>query len=167
MDFITNYNSIPVNFSIEMTLDIKSREDLPSASATIQPDKEKNLDDISFPGIGAHFALASGNWEIFDSGADLVRQMTFVSQTKGSLFEKMGVLGYKDGSVAIFIEFEKNSKLVSDYLSQCGIDLDFISMDCGFYKSNLSDTKLLFRILAKHNYIPPDQFSLIRDLVAN
>lgn len=151
---------------VELMLGIKSKEDLPTTSAIIQPDKEKNLDDIPFPGVGAHFVLASGDWNFFDSGGDLIREMTFVSKTKDSVFKKMSVLGYYDGSIAISINFEKNNKIVGDYLSECGINLDFVDIICGFYKSNFNDTELLFRILAKHNYIPADKFSLIRNLVA-
>lgn len=143
-------------------------EGLPLASAQLSADEEKNLDAIPFPGLGAKFVLTEGDWNINDSGSYLVRSLCFTSHTEGSLFQAMNVLGYRDGSVHISISFrENNRKAGMDYLSACGIDLDYYTRNVSkYYKSELIHNKLLFRILAKHNDIPADKFLLIRDLVA-
>jgi len=152
---------------VAITLGTKVEEVLPVVSASVQAAPEKDLDTIPFPGVAAKFVLRSGSWEPFESGAALVRQLTFTSATEGSLFEEMGLLGYKDGRIALQITFKENRTAASQYLLDCGLKLDFIATNCGFYVSRTNDTKLLFRILAKHNEIPKEHFMFIRDLVTS
>lgn len=116
------------------------------------------LENIPFPGTRGEFVLEAGDWSVHDTGTPLVRQLVFLSQ-RGASFQKMSILGYEDGSVAISIRFDPQIK---DYLVHCGLQFGFAHE---VYKSNPSDIKLLFTILTKHNEIPEDKLGLIQDLV--
>jgi hypothetical protein len=152
---------------VSIALNIKLGKVLPLVSAAILDDAEKNLDTIPLPGLGAKFVLTTESWDPFDRdyGNDLVRKLLFKSQTQGSLFEEMEVLGYKDGGVALFLRFKKNSETACNYLSSCGINITNYNRNHGFYRSNPNNNKLLFSIISKHNEIPANKFILIRDLV--
>lgn len=161
------YPNLIVRSLIGEVSSVKLEEALPLFSAALPGDDKINIDDIPFPGKGAKFVLSANHWNAhYGTGGDLVRELEFKSQTSGSLFTKFSVLGYRDGSFAIFFNFEKKCKDAAiDYLSKCGIELKFIEREICHYKSDLSTTELVFRILAKHNDIPQDQFTLIRELV--
>ena len=122
---------------------------------------------IPFPGTQARFVHASGDWEVLDSGTDLAREMEFHSITRGSLFERFVVLGWKTGEVALTLKFLGKDKTIS-YLNDCGVQAPTLGSK-GYsnhsYRSNSLDTKALFEVIAKHNDIPKHKFALIRDLV--
>ncbi|MBS0656465.1 MAG: hypothetical protein JSR46_11865, partial [Verrucomicrobia bacterium] len=128
---------------------------------------EVKEEPIPFPGIGARFVLARGDWEVLDCPTDLVREMHFHSTTKGSLFEEMEIIGYKTGAVFIIIKFIGKEKTIA-YLNSCGVQVPSEGSR-GYsersYRSNAYDTKALFEVIARHNEIPKQTFALIRDLV--
>lgn len=161
------YPNLIMRSLVESTLGVKLEEPLPAASAIIKADEEKDLDSIPFPGIGAHFVLTRGNWDNLIRQGNVVRELVFTSQTGNSFFKEMSIQGHEDGHVSIFIEFKREDSASITYLLDCGIALSCSQEMVGCYRSTESDTKLLFKILAKYNEIPADKLPLIRELVAS
>lgn len=151
---------------VALLMGSKQLELIPQVSAKIQADfKEMNAGDIPFPGKPAKFECVSGKWESYNSGADLERCMEFqcITTIENSLFKSFSILGYKDGSVSIFIRFNYVTEKLTKYFHALGIQTDDLFL--GSLKCNGMQAKKLFSVLARHNEIPNTHFDLIRTLI--
>lgn len=149
---------------VESALRIHLEASLPTISASLASDEEIDPATIPFPGPPAKFVLKSGEWDFENEEDRTVRTLSFTSRTD-SLFDELSIHGYRNGEVSLRIYFQNHKKIALDYLKNCGIKICPEHEICNFYSSNLSDTKLLFKIVMLHNEIPSDKIPLIRDLV--
>lgn len=137
-----------------------------SLSMNLQTE-QKQPGGNSLPGEGAVFTVKeNSDWSnLFSSGGPLVRTLSLLSSTPNSLIKKMEILGYRDGSIAISVNFDqKDIEIIRNYLKKNELD---ISQDFqGSYLSTKSEeVKKLFTILAEKNKIPDDKLQLITALV--
>lgn len=128
---------------------------------------EKNvIVNIPYPGKPARFIHKRGNWNVFDSGGKLCREMFFTSSTKGSLIEEFCIVGYKHGDVSIIMYFSEKSSNVKKYLKQFDLIPDHLDLANGYRSNNNNQLKAFFKIIADNNEIPASHFDKIRDIVA-
>jgi hypothetical protein len=123
--------------------------------------------NLPYPGMGGRFVHSSGNWALYDeSGDDFCREMTFVSETKGSLIKEIGLFGYKSGKVSLLVKFREIKESLESYLLDYGIVLKCYDIDLKSYQSeNIVELRSLFSIIAQNNQIPDEYFSRIREIV--
>lgn len=147
----------------------QSQQLLPQASKAIQ-NEQKEVPNISFPGLGARF-MATTAWEAISycnfPGVILEKQIRFVSKTPNSLFSKFSILGNKDKSLRILVTTpEEHRETAYKYLEALGITLEGYSKFSGdFMVQGHEDLKIIFKIIAENNEIPAEHFQLIRTLV--
>ncbi len=139
------------------------KENLSEKSMSVEKDV---LIDIPYPGKPARFIHCSGNWDLFDVGAELCRSINFKSSTEGSLLKEFSIFGYRDGNVCIRLIFSKNSDEVKDYLKQFELIPDWLELEHGYISENKGQLKFFFNIIANNNEIPISHFEMIRDIVA-
>jgi hypothetical protein len=139
------------------------KKNLAEKSMSVEKDV---LVEMPYPGKPARFIFDSGDWRLFNSGADLCRCMKFKSSTKDSLLKGFSVLGYNDGDVSISIDFSKKSKDVKEYLKQFDLIPGFLDLEHGYKSHGKDQLKIFFNFLANNNEIPVSHFEMIRDLVA-
>jgi hypothetical protein len=122
---------------------------------------------LPFPGKGAKFVYASGNFEVFDSGAPLNRIIEFRSKTPGSLFTEFSVLGYRDGEINISVGFNKkiNEKAVKNYLATYDIVPNAVELMTTYHTSGRTQLRNMFNILTENNEIPESHFEQICNII--
>jgi hypothetical protein len=133
---------------------------------------EPNIEQVPFPGKGARFELKWG-WEKILQECVLRRRMEFKSQTQDSVFKGFTVLGDRDGTIRLFLDWQQNElgmkrwkdwgKLGANYLLACGLRVDPFAKSC--YFGIPREIAKAFRVLATHNEIPEPHFTFIRRLV--
>lgn len=139
-----------------------SRFTIPEKSSDVKRQPAKPLPYPGEPGI---FKIHYGNWKVYNSGGDLYRHLSFVNAVKGSFVNTFHILGYRDDTVAISISFKGYSQF-ADYLKSCGFVLDSSQIWSETYKTaSKEDTETLFAILAMHNSIPEEYYSMMKDAV--
>jgi hypothetical protein len=106
----------------------------------------------SYPGLQAIFTVVEDHWNRpFDTNTPLCRRIILngITITPLALLEKLCLLGYRDGHIAIQIEFKKDCGFES-YLRARQI----IPYAHGFHTTaNPEETKALFRIVFCNNEI--------------
>lgn len=86
---------------------------------------------LSTPAFASNW-ITRGNFSLFDSGADLAREITFTNVSKDRKIQKFFLLGYKDSSIGVMILFEhlplENSPSAIEFQSQ-----EFIPMTSSMF----------------------------------
>lgn len=128
-----------------------------------------NFLSVPFPGKRGNFTLEPGkDWSIADEGVPLIRQLSFINETKDSLLEKIKLLGYKNGSLAVHIIFPKESfQILETYLTPLDLDKsEFIRRNKDYFHFNTPRERLiLFKILQEFNQFPEKELPLLEKLI--
>ena len=130
--------------------------------------EDKLSASIPYPGKQAQFIYHKGDWNVLfeEEYGSLCRKIDFISSTKDSFLKSFCMLGYKNGSVAISMNFPPESTHMTAYLKQFDITPNDSEELYGFYISEDEEQlKTLFNIIAENNEIPASHSALIREIV--
>ncbi len=124
---------------------------------------------IPFPGKKASFKLRlSQDWSIcyLEQGADLIRTLSFESETKDSLIEKFNLLGYENGRVALSLQLSPHDHKVIDYFNAVTNkdNGSLFIIDNFFILRDPDDIRKAFRVLKEFNQIPENYLDLAEKL---
>ena len=132
------------------------------------PVEKKAIVEVPYPGESAEFVMIMDKWGLFDRGEDnaLCRHLIFMSITKDISIEKFTVLGYKDGSVSIGLQFSSTKiEAIEQYLNQLGLKPNAFELGWIYESEGCDQLKVFFDILAKNNKIPSPYLELIGGVV--
>ncbi|HSW87441.1 MAG TPA: hypothetical protein VLG49_08100 [Rhabdochlamydiaceae bacterium] len=128
----------------------------------------RDLFKVPYPGKRAEFALVKDWNEVeFNERFPLVRSHNFLSQTADSFFSEAKILGYENGNITLYVEFQKDKqRLAERYFSDHEIKLDSLFVHEGeHHAKTLPEKRSLLNILIKHNSFPKEQIPFMQSLI--
>lgn len=136
----------------------------------IEKKEKEEKKELAYPGKAAKFVRQSGDWSLKDSGGmgSIYRYMRYKSVVSDSLLSEFELLGYKDGTIRVFIKYlEKCEKIVADYLISFGMVPSFSDLRTNTYMTEtIEETKKLFKIVTKNNEIPLEDIQKITKIMS-
>ncbi len=97
---------------------------------------------------------------------DLRREMDFISNKNDSFIEAFSILGYKDGSVAISINYRNHYRNAPRCFEELGIDLSANIYDHFYITTNVMELRNIFKIIKQLGKIPAPYLEKINKVVA-
>ncbi len=113
------------------------------------------------------FVHDGGVWsKTYDSGANLVKNSTFSSITKGSLIKSFSLLGYRDGDIAVSLKYQVDTpdaedSAFCDFLREAGCVPTWMDHHIGIFKTKtLKQTRTIMELLTLNNELPVEDENL-------
>lgn len=136
-------------------------EGLTLVSAQSEPER-----CISYPWPRARFVSVGSWWTVCNSEeTPLIRTLGFWTRTTSSVFQKISLLGYRDGSIAICVEFDRENKdRLLSFFDQLGVSIDR-NMDTQSTWAINNDIRIVFAVLARNNTFQETEIGLMSQII--
>ena len=122
---------------------------------------------LPFPGKRAVFKLIKDeNWSIHHEGANLVRLLSFESETNDSLIKDFQLLGYANGKIHLNLTLSDSRGEVEDYFDAVIYNgkKRMVLVDNWLRFEQPSDRRKIYKILKEFNEIPAEYLGLVEKL---
>ncbi len=122
---------------------------------------------LPFPGKEAVFKLVPyENWSVGHEGANLVRILSFKSETNDSLIKEFQLLGYESGKVGLSLTLSDNGDAVETYFGAVidNSEEKMVLLDDGLYFEQRDELRKIFKVLKEFNQIPAEHLNLVENL---
>ncbi len=122
---------------------------------------------LPFPDHPSIFEHTYGDWDTpVGSGGPLCRKIVLNSASSESLLQRVKLLGYDNGNVAIFIEFKNRlDSSQAKYFEAHGFPN--ANGNAFLMTNTVEQLKELFNIITQNNTLPANQLKIWENLVQN
>jgi hypothetical protein len=117
--------------------------------------EEKKAENLAYPGIPAEFVWKEGDWNQVEDvyGANVCRQIHYMSITENSLLKEFSFFGYPNGAVFLTVVFSENS-FFKEYLQAHQLFRGcYASVGNRYMAISPENVRKLFDIVANNNEI--------------